>query len=147
MNISNGRTLRVVIRNVVDSVSNFDVRDFAATVADSTIADLRKRGFDCVSKGSHDNASHEIRQAIFRAVILSANPPTPEVPQASKTGGMVDEPTVTDLVKRLRKSSADEEKYQQGGGASVILDEAADALEQMAWKLQSALDQADGDNV
>ena len=59
----------------------------------------------------------------------------------------MDEPTVTDLIKRLRKRSADEEKYQQGGGAADILDEAADALEQLQWKLQSALDQADGDNV
>jgi hypothetical protein len=59
----------------------------------------------------------------------------------------VDEPAVADLIKRLRKRSTDEEKYQQGGGASVILDEAADALEKLQWKLQSALDQADGDNV
>lgn len=77
MDVGDGRSVRMVIRIHRD---DFDIRDLAATVADSTIADLRALGLDCVSKGSYDDASHVIRQAIFRAVIRGLNPPAPATP-------------------------------------------------------------------
>ena len=84
IDIGDGRSVRMAILDQRrDQFADFDARDFAATVADSAIAELRKLGLDCVSKGSYDDASHVIRQAIFRAVILSANPPAPAVPPAS----------------------------------------------------------------
>ena len=80
IDIGDGRSVRMVIRIHRD---DFDIRDIAATVADSAITDLRKLGLDCVSKGSYDDASHVIRQAIFRAVISGLNPPAHAAPPAS----------------------------------------------------------------
>lgn len=78
--------------------NDYDIRDLAALIADSTITRLREIGLDCVSETHARQTAHLIRQTIFRAAIDGLNPPesmalanhsAPEAPQASKpaTGG------------------------------------------------------------
>lgn len=55
--------------------NDYDIRDLAALIADSTIARLREIGLDFVSETHARQTAHLIRQTIFRAVIDGLNPP------------------------------------------------------------------------
>lgn len=54
---------------------------------------------------------------------------------------MVIRDPVTDLVDRLRAAA------NNGGEHTELLYEAAEVIRNLEWDVQSALDQADGDNV